>query len=323
LPRRRNLRDRVFSGRTPDMLGKLFKQMRTTGPVAAERTDRQYSLAEALDDLPMINILDVGAMMLEAESPYGGLIEAGLARLTGFEPNEAECQKLNQCFGAPHEFYPHFIGDGSPAVFYETNFAMTGSLYKPNKPLLEKFHALEEVTQLVKEHPVQTRRLDDIAGIGDVDFFKIDVQGGELNVFKGAPRTLASTLVVQTEVEFVSLYENQPMFADVDIFLRSQGFQFHTILTVGKRYFKPIFNGAEPERGVHQQLWADAVYVRDWMALEALSLEQLKKYALLLDALYQSKDLCCLVLTQIDARTGSNHAAGYVQAWNRGPAPQQ
>jgi len=36
-------------------------------------------------------------------------------------------------------------------------------------------------------------------------------------------------VLIQTEVEFVELYKGQPMFADVDIFLRASGFQFHTL----------------------------------------------------------------------------------------------
>jgi len=306
------------------MLGNLFKRMRAQAPTAPgvvpstpALAPKRYSLLEVFADLPLINILDVGAMMLDTETPYGELVAQNRARLIGFEPDAVECEKLNQRFGAPHRFFPHFIGDGGPATFYETNVAMTGSLYKPNTRLLEKFNGLEEVTRLVREHPVQTRRLDDIEELGQVDFLKIDVQGGELNVFKGAPRVLASTLVIQTEVEFTELYENQPMFSDVDPYLRSQGFQFHTFLTLGQRCFRPVSIGNDPNLGIRQHLWSDAIYVRDWMALEALSIEQLKKYAILLDHLYQSRDLCSLLLSKIDERAGSTHMNDYVLAWNQ------
>jgi len=315
------------------MLGNLFKRMRAQAPTAPGAPNvpavpaapapgeipKPYSLIEALGDLPLIDILDVGAMMLGAEAPYGKLVENKRARLIGFEPNEEECRKLNDTYGAPHRFLPFFIGDGAAATFYETNFPMTGSLYKPNKALLEKFNYLEELTRLVQEHPTQTRRLDDLADLGNVDFFKIDVQGGELNVFKGAARTLASTLVIQTEVEFVSLYEGQPLFAEVDSYLRGQGFQFHTFLSFGQRAFKPVGFSDNPARGLRQYLWSDAIYVRDWMNLDALSVEQIKKYAVLLDHLYQSKDLVCMLLSHIDARTGANHTADYLRAWNASP----
>ena len=52
---------------------------------------------------------------------------------------------------------------------------------------------------LQKTHPVETRRLDDIEEIGDIDYIKIDVQGAEVDVFRGAPKTLAKTTLIQTD----------------------------------------------------------------------------------------------------------------------------
>ena len=58
-----------------------------------------------------IEILDIGAALAESPS-YQGLVDAGRARITGFEPNQAECEKLNQLYGGTHRFFPHFVGDG-------------------------------------------------------------------------------------------------------------------------------------------------------------------------------------------------------------------
>lgn len=142
----------------------------------------EFKLAEMLGNVPLINILDVGAMSLGGDAPYQRLVDQKKARVTGFEPGIEECRKLNEEMGAPHRFYPYFIGDGQAATYYQTNFGMTGSLYRPNARLLEKFQNLAEVTTLLQTHEIQTKRLDDIDGIGCVDFIKIDVQGSELNV---------------------------------------------------------------------------------------------------------------------------------------------
>ena len=48
--------------------------------------------------------------------------------------------------------------------------------------------------------------LDDL-DISANDFIKIDVQGGELSVLKGAARTLSSILGVEAVVEFIPLYD--------------------------------------------------------------------------------------------------------------------
>jgi FkbM family methyltransferase len=53
---------------------------------------------------------------------------------------------------------------------------------------------------------------------------KLDVQGGELEVLRGAERLLASVDEVLTEVSFVPLYVGQPLADDVIAFLAERGF---------------------------------------------------------------------------------------------------
>jgi protein O-GlcNAc transferase len=266
-------------------------------------------------EAPMIGLLDIGAVQIEGYvEPYERLISAGLARVVGFEPDVAGCARLNAKYGKPHLFYPYFIGDGSAATFYETNWGPTGSLFKPNKPLLEKFQNLHEGMTLKAEHSVATKRLDDLDDLGDIDFVKIDVQGGELGVFRGAERVLRSAVLVQTEVEFVELYEGQPLFADIDRHLRGSGYQFHTFTNWGARCFKPLVVNGDANMGIKQFLWSDAIYVRDWLKADAVSTEKLKKLAVLLHEVVVSPDLCHFTLGQVDARAGTNFAARYLEA---------
>lgn len=278
-----------------------------------------WSMLEYFPEGFLINILDVGAALSE-RPPYQALVDAGRARVMGFEPNAQECERLNQAYGEPHHFYPHFVGDGKQATFHETNWALTGSLFPPNTPLLEKFQNLAEVVTPVAEHAVSTTRLDDIGQIDDVDFIKIDIQGGELAVFRNALRLLPGTLLIQTEVEFVELYKGQPMFADVDNFLRGNGFQFHCFAGFGGRAFKPLVRNKDVNRGVRQLLWADAFYVSDWMRLDELPVIKLQKYAVLAHDLLMSFDLAHLVLSALDRKTGSSLAEAYLQRLVQGSA---
>jgi len=231
----------------------------------------------------------------------------------GFEPDAKECERLNREYGAPHRFFPHFAGDGSPATFHATNWMLTGSLYEPNSPLLEKFQSLAEFMQPVGTHAVDTTRIDDIAEIDDVDFFKIDIQGGELAVFRNALRCLSGTLLIQAEVEFVEMYKGQPMFADVDTFLRSIGFQFHTFNGFGSRAFKPLVVNGDINAGFRQALWSDALYVRDWMHLDTLPDAKLMKYAVLAHDVLGSFDLAHGVLQALDRHNGGTIATTYMQ----------
>jgi protein O-GlcNAc transferase len=270
-----------------------------------------WSLKDLFDDAFLISIVDVGAALSETP-PYQPMLDAGLARIIGFEPNPLECERLNKTFGLPHRFFPCFIADGRPSVFHETNWVLTGSLFPPNTLLLEHFQNLSEVVTPLAKHLVNTVRLDDIAEIDDVDFFKIDVQGGELAAFQNAERVLAGTLVIQTEVEFVELYEKQPLFADVDRFLRASGFQFHTFNGFGTRAFKPLIANDDINQGFRQFLWSDAIYVRDWMKLDALSASKLQKYAVLAHDLLGSFDLAHLILSALDRKTGGDVASVYL-----------
>jgi FkbM family methyltransferase len=271
-----------------------------------------WSLLEFFPEDFQINILDVGAALIEPP-PYQSLVDVGRGRIFGFEPNQQACEQLNREYGNPHRFFPFFVGDGGPAIFHETNWAPTGSLYEPNSRLLEKFQNLAEVVTPVATHAVNTTRLDDIADIGDVDFIKIDVQGSELVVFENASRALSSALLIQTEVEFVELYRGQPMFADVDTFLRANGFQFHTLNGFSGRAFKPLVANGDVNSAFRQALWSDALYVRDWMHLEDLSEAKLRNYAILAHDVLRSYDLAHLVLSALDSRTGGGRAADYLQ----------
>jgi len=273
-------------------------------------------------DRPLLTVLDVGAIDIGEDAPYANLVRAGLARVVGFEPDAKGCDALNRKWGEPHQFLPHFVGDGEEATFFETNWAPTGSLFKPNRPVLEAFQNLHELVTLVAEHSVHTVRLDDMVDLDDVDLIKIDVQGAELAVFRGGAAVLERALMVWTEVEFVSLYENQPLFADVDICLREAGYQFHTFVGFGNRCFKPLIVNNDLNQGMRQMLWADAVYVRDWLRLDRLSEEKLKRLALLCHEVLKSFDLCHRILSALDARSGSAVASWYLEGLTQPQAQQ-
>ncbi len=274
-----------------------------------------FSILELVGRLvPAIDIVDVGAMWFGQEHlAYKGLLKKGLGRVVGFEPVQAECDKLNALGMAGHRYLPYFIGDGTERTFYLTNQSMTASLYEPNTALLAKFHNIEELTRTVETCKVQTRRMDDLAELAAIDFLKADVQGAELDVFKGATRLLQGTVVVETEVEFAPMYKGQPLFADVDAFLRSQGFAFHTFSSTSAVMFKPLVVRGDPTATLRQQLWANAVYVKDYMALSGLSPEQLLKYAVIMHEVYQSYDLAGVALAEYDAKTKAGIGPVYLK----------
>ena len=223
-----------------------------------------FSLNDVITDIPMVTIIDIGAMVVGQEQVFcKPLIAKGKARTIAFEPDERECAKVNVKLGKPHKCLPYFVGDGTERTFFQTNMTMTGSLYPPNRKVVDKYAHLGEAMQLVATHPVKTVRLDEVIEVGDADLLKMDVQGAEVDVLRGATRSLKAVTIVQSEVCFVDLYEGQCLFADIDRHLREQGFAFHTFLPISGRPLKPLVTGNDPNRPFKQLLWTDAVYVRD------------------------------------------------------------
>ncbi len=263
-----------------------------------------------------IKIIDVGAMMFDDKPPdYHALLKPGVAKVIGFEPDEQECQKVNQSYTGDCLCLPYFIGDGSERTFNLCNCNMTSSLYEPNTKLLEKFQALSELTQVVKRCTVSTKRLDDINEVQNADYLKIDVQGAEVDVFNGAKNLLADIMIIHTEVEFVPMYIDQPLFAEVDQILRKNGFLFHKFMykQMAGRTFKPLIIENNIYQPLSQALWSDAIYVKDFLHYDQTLPEKLLKLAVILHDVYGSYDFVHYILAQYDKHTSAKCAEQYLQ----------
>jgi FkbM family methyltransferase len=261
-----------------------------------------FPTSEILDkDMPFIRIVDVGAMFLGGDN-FDKLVQEGHAQVIGFEPQKEECEKLNaralaeapRADKVKRQYFPYFIGDGSRRKFYFTNTGYTSSLYEPDQELAQHFENLAEVCQVTRVEEVQTTRLDDIPELGEVDFLKMDVQGAELDVIRGARKTLQSVTVIQTEVEYIPLYKNQPLFSDVDIALREEGFLLHGMTSNFGACLKPF--SARTYRPYTQVLWCNYVYVKNFMHLDWLSPRQRLAMAVVLYEIYLCYDLVAFVL---------------------------
>lgn len=261
-----------------------------------------FSFIEIVPDLPPLAVVDVGALPLDGDREiYAPLMEQGKVILHAFEANDEGCTKLAARLGPPHQVYPVIVGDGNTATFHRNAAAMTDSLLPPNLDLTSRFSNLSELVQPVGKDSVQTHRLDDLVSANEIDFLKMDVQGGELMVLDGAGRLTATALAVHSEVEFVPIYVDQPLFADIDTRLRSLGFQFHTFNGFGARPYLPVRN-AEGEGGMRQLLWSDATYVPDVTQLDQFSNERLLKLVVILHDFYKSIDLALHILTYVRDR---------------------
>lgn len=223
--------------------------------------------------------LEIGARKMEGETePVHQLINTlPNAKLVGFEPDDHACKELNENSSDQFTFYPTALSDKQgTAPFYETVHPMCASLYEPNALLLERYNGMD-VAELQRVSELTTATLDHFASehLKDAtECIKIDVQGAELDIFQGGLQTLKDVLFIVTEVEFVELYHNQPLFGDVSSFLQSQGFMFHKFLGLAGRTLKPIILGGDANTA-SQHMWADAIFIRDLNQFDSLTSEQL------------------------------------------------
>lgn len=293
----------------------MWKPFKPTAAAPAPAQSGVFDFHELLaGEPPTLNLVDVGAMSLGPHTDaFDRLLGCGAVRIVGFEPVQAECDKLNALHGSQRLYLPYAIGDGRRRTFHECNLPMTSSLYEPNNDLLDKFQSIGRFSHVIATSEIETRRLDDIPEVADADYLKLDVQGAELDVINGAANVLRQAVLVHTEAELVPMYRDQPLFGDVDCALRRNGFLLHQILAIASRTFKPLVNDNNADAPGSQALWCEAVYIRDFMTLDDLPPEKLLKLALMLHVIYRSTDTCAFVLQAYQRKTGDRLFERYLQ----------
>ena len=247
-----------------------------------------------LDDF--IYAVDVGANPIDGTPPYASLLKKGVVKLVGFEPQKDALHKLQAMKGPNETYLPHAVGTGERTKLYICQASGMTSTLKPNNVVLDHFQGYPIWGKVKSIEEMDTVRLDDVAEIEKIDWLKIDIQGGELNVFQNAEEKLKDALVIQTEVNFIQLYENQPLFAEIDQWMRAHGFMLHTLLEQRKRLYAPMKINGGIHQGINQLTTADAVYVKDINSLQLMSVEQRKKIAIILSNAYGSYDLAYRLL---------------------------
>ena len=101
---------------------------------------------------------------------------------------------------------------------------------------------------------VEARQLDSY-NLQNVDFIKLDIQGGELNALKGSQKTLQSTLGLEIEVEFLPMYQGQPFFGDILNLLEERDFEFIDFVNL-TRWERVSHNG------FGQLIFGDALFLK-------------------------------------------------------------
>lgn len=175
-------------------------------------------------------VLDVGANT----GPFArALREAGYAgRIVSFEPQLAAFSELEAASGSDLAWDCRRVALGSSDGTVELHVAGNSS----SSSLLEMTE--QHVTsapesRYVTSERVELRRLDtirdEVVRRDDTVYLKVDVQGFELEVLRGAEETLEQVVAVEAELSFVPLYEGGAALMDVVSHLDERGFHLLTL----------------------------------------------------------------------------------------------
>ncbi len=162
------------------------------------------ALSRLFDRYAVETVLDVGANV----GQYAHWLRSRLGfsgRIISFEPNPADFAVLH----AKNEAYPWALGAVEETLTLNvTKHSVYSSFYKPQID--------DAGSEIVERISVPVRPLDGVIRELGIDptraFLKIDTQGFELDVLRGARRSLPSLIGIQAELSVRPLYESSVAF---------------------------------------------------------------------------------------------------------------
>ena len=191
---------------------------------------------------------------------------AGALRVVAFEPDARSDANADAKLGVEVVVVKRAAAAGEgDAPLYLTRKPRCSSLLPPNRAVVDRFPDADRY-DVVGSQTVACTTVDAaLARAGAaMDFIKIDTQGAELDVLRGAERSLGTCLGIEVEVEFQPLYQGAAVFRDVDGWIAARGFE---LFDLRRTFFPRAGAPAEPAQAKGQIVFGDALYFRDWRTL--------------------------------------------------------
>ncbi|WP_165771957.1 FkbM family methyltransferase [Niveispirillum lacus] len=194
------------------------------------RTGLRYGVAASLENRPVMRSLQVRSV-IDAGANVGqfALLMRHFHRdavIHAFEPFPSSAAIFARLFAQDRCVHLHRHALGMAAVeadLHVSRRADSSSLLPISSSQTVFAPGTEEVGVLT----VPVRRLDDVLSSADLprpSLLKIDVQGGELDVLKGAEGLLPHLDYIYVEVSFAQFYQGQPLANEVIDHLQARGY---------------------------------------------------------------------------------------------------
>jgi len=172
-------------------------------------------------NMNITGVIHIGAHYGQEHELY---IKQGIKNIVYFEPLTKNFEILKSNVGDESILFNCALGNENKNIemFVESaNNGMSSSILEP------KLHT-EQYPHIVfnDKEVVEMRRLDDIDfNFNGYNFINIDVQGYELEVFKGSENTLKNIDYIISEINRDELYKNCSKIDELKKFLEPWGFQ--------------------------------------------------------------------------------------------------
>lgn len=200
--------------------------------------DFQYHVTENWDELKRLlgdtTITDIGA----ADGLFWKwtiLARNGIVNGVGFEPDEYEVGKLNTLFPFVN-FIPNAIGgEKGTTSFHIAENMPCSSLRAPDMDVLGRF-PIRSCFATKRKFEIEVDTLENSLksnGIEKIDFLKVDVQGAENEILKGAGDMLDDVLAIELETHILALYHGESVLWKLIDMLAKKGFRVRGLAPQG------------------------------------------------------------------------------------------
>jgi FkbM family methyltransferase len=166
-------------------------------------------------------VAHIGAHFGEENNVYDKL---KIEKRIFFEPLESNFNTLKNNLGENHTLLKVALGNENRKILMNVETANSGqssSILNPKLHLSQYPHIIFNSTE-----EVDMFRLDDMnIDLDNINFINIDVQGYELEVFKGAEKTLNNIDYIMSEINRDEVYENCVKIDELIEFLKLYGFE--------------------------------------------------------------------------------------------------
>jgi FkbM family methyltransferase len=177
--------------------------------------------------------MTIPCVVIDAGARYG--LHPTWAELRGlvdfhlFEMDEVEAARLDLKYLNDERIHVYPIAlfrEDTNLTFQVHQHRALNSVFATNPELLSRNNYMLREFSEVERRTTVARSIDSIFAGKEVHFLKLDVEGAEFDLLKGASHALETTILgVRSEVLFAPIFEGGAQFGDIHSYLLDRGFE--------------------------------------------------------------------------------------------------